>query len=151
MSQENVEIVRRMGEAFNRGDLGLFLDTLDPEVEWKQINELEPRHGHSGAREAIAQWDEMFDEPCYEAEEYIDAGDQVIVLIKISGRGKTSGAEVEMSSYHLFTLRDGKVIRMHELGPVKRAEALEAAALSEHANTETSTTRIEEETRDVHR
>lgn len=131
MSQQNVEIVRCAFEAFVAGDLTPLMESLHPDVEWKQVEEPEPRYGYIGVREAIAQWDEMFDEPRYEAEEYIDAGDQVIVLIKIGGRGKTSGADVEMSSYHVFTLDQGKVIRMHEFGPGKRAEALEAVGLTE--------------------
>jgi uncharacterized protein len=130
MSQENVEIVRRGFEAFVAGDLRTFLEVMDPDVEWEQVEEPVPRHGHTGVGEAVAQWHEMWEDPHYEAEEYIDGGEHVIVLLKLTGRGKASGAEVAMSSYLLFTLRQGKIIRMHEFGSGKRAEALEAAGLA---------------------
>jgi hypothetical protein len=55
--------------------------------------------------------------------------DKVILLMRLSGRGKTSGVDVSMSSYHVFTLLDRKIVRMHEYGPGKRKEALEAVGL----------------------
>ena len=131
MSQKNVEIVRQAFEALVRGDLVAFLDALDPDVEWKQVEEPRARHGHTGVGEAIAQWFEMWEDPRFEAEEYIDGGEHVVLLMKLTGRGKGSGAGVEMSSYHVFTVSNGKIVRMYELGPGKRAEALEAAGLPE--------------------
>jgi ketosteroid isomerase-like protein len=131
MSRENVEIVRNVFEGLVRGDVATFLDALDPEVEWKQLEEPRPRYGHQGVGEAIAQWLEMWDAPTFEGEEYIDGGDKVILLMRLSGRGKTSGVDVSMSSYHVFTLLDRKIVRMHEYGPGKRKEALEAVGLRE--------------------
>jgi ketosteroid isomerase-like protein len=131
VSDENVEIVRSAFEALVAEDVATFLAALDPEVEWKQVEEPRPRHGHTGVGEAIAQWLEMWEDPRFEAEEYIDGGEHVILLMRLTGRGRGSGAGVEMSSYHLFTVRDGKIVRMHELGPGKRAEALAAAGLPE--------------------
>jgi ketosteroid isomerase-like protein len=130
MSQENVEIVHMAFEAFVGGDVPAFLSALGPDIEWKQMEELEPRHGHEGVVEAIGQWHQTWDDPHYAAEEYIDGGDHVILLLKLTGRGKTSGASVDMSSYLVFTLREGKIIRMNELGPGKRSEALKAVGLS---------------------
>ena len=130
MSQENVEIVRNAFEAFLREDIPPFLEALHPEVEWKQIEEPRPRYGHTGVGEAVAQWMDMFEDPKFEALEYIDGADgHVVVLVRMTGRGKGSGADVEMSSYHLFTVREGQIVRMHEFGPDKRAEALEAAGV----------------------
>jgi uncharacterized protein len=131
MSQENVEIVRRAFDALVSGDIDAFLGALDPEVEWKQVEDPQPRHGHTGVGEAIAQWVEMWDDPQFEAEEYLDGGDHVVLLMRLTGRGKGSGADVAMSSYHVFTVRGGKIVRMYEFGPAKRAEALEAAGLRE--------------------
>jgi len=63
--------------------------------------------------------------------EQIDAGDHVLVLLHWSGRSKPSGIPAEQSAYNVFTLRNGKVVRMREFGADSRAEALEAVGLSE--------------------
>ena len=65
------------------------------------------------------------------AEEFIDAGgDQVLVFTREGGRGRGSGAEVETHpTGHLWTLRDGKAIRLQSYW--ERYEALEAAGLRE--------------------
>ena len=131
MAEENVEIVRSAFEAIVRGDVATFLDALDPDIEWKQVEEPQARHGRTGVEEGIAQWVDIWENPRFEAEEYIDGGEHVILLMRLTGRGKESGADVSMSSYHCFTVRRGKIVRMYEFGPGKRAEALEAAGLSE--------------------
>jgi uncharacterized protein len=131
MSQENVEVVRRAFEAYERGDVEAMLEELDQDVQWKQIEEPAPVYGRDGVREAIQRWDETWDNLRAEVDEYIDAGDCVIALIRFRGLGRASGVPVEMASYHLFTVRNGKVARMSEYGPGKRAEALEAVGLSE--------------------
>jgi ketosteroid isomerase-like protein len=131
MSQENVEVVQRAFEAYARGDVEAMLEAFDQEVEWKQVEEPAPVYGRDGVREALRRWDETWDNPQVEAEEYIDAGECVVVLIRLRGLGRASGVPVEMASYHVFTVRNGKVARMFEYGPGKRAEALEAVGLSE--------------------
>jgi ketosteroid isomerase-like protein len=65
-----------------------------------------------------------------EVKELIDAGDKVLVLIRFSGRGKTSGAEVEALVWNLWAFRDGEPVRWTYFGE-ERAEAREAAGLSE--------------------
>jgi ketosteroid isomerase-like protein len=131
MSRENVEVVRRAFAAYARGDVEAMLEEVDQEVQWKQIEEPEPVYGRDGVREAVRRWDETWDNLQAEVEEYIDAGECVVALIRFRGLGRTSGVPVEMASYHLFTVRNGKVARMFEYGPGKRVEALEAVGLRE--------------------
>jgi ketosteroid isomerase-like protein len=131
MSRENVEVVRRGFEAYARGDVEAMLEGLDQEVWWKQVEEPAPVYGRDGVREALRRWDETWDNLQVEVDEYIDAGECVVALIRLRGLGRTSKVPVEMASYHVFTVRNGKVARMFEFGPGKRAEALEAAGLSE--------------------
>ena len=64
-----------------------------------------------------------------EAEEFIDVGDSVIVVSRGRGRSKRGGPDVEHRNAEVWTLRDGKVVRM--TGFESRAKALEAAGLSE--------------------
>ena len=85
--------------------------------------------GHSGlrrlGREVRAVWDEFTIEP----ERFASAGDRVVVIEKRRGRGRGSGAEVEQRSGVIWTVREGKIIRMEtDLDP---DDALKAVGLSE--------------------
>ena len=132
MSQANVEIVRRSYERWaelGSPDLALF----DPEIEWRGPREFpdlaEPHFGHEGVARYIAKVNEAFDDYQMNPEEFIDAGaDRVLVFSREGGRGRGSGAEVETHpTAHLWTLRDGKAIRMESYW--ERSDALEAAGL----------------------
>ncbi len=59
----------------------------------------------------------------------IDAGDKVLALVRVSGRGKASGVEVETHTWNVWTFRDGKPVEMTYFGD-DRAAAFEAAGLS---------------------
>ena len=86
MSQENVEIVRGAWDAWGRGDMAALFDFYDPEVEWDMAHSYVPDmgvfHGHDGVRDLFRQWRDFFAEYYAEPEEFIDAGDCVIVRIK---------------------------------------------------------------------
>ena len=133
MSEENVEIIRRMYADWARGDLQS--DCYDPEIvherigselpgingEWKGLEELE---------KAMASYLDAFADLRLEAEEIIDLeDDRVLVLVHQTARGKTSGLPWNRRFGDLFTLRDGKVVRY--VSYWDRAEALEAAGLEE--------------------
>jgi ketosteroid isomerase-like protein len=138
MSQENVELIRRLyrlGDAMNLDDLLAALPELipefaDPEIEWiESPNRVDRRtyRGHEGVREAMEHWLEQFEEYSYEPREIVDCGDDVLVIAHEEGRGGTSGATVSGWSYQLFTVCDGKVVRFR--GFSDRASALEAAGV----------------------
>ena len=78
----------------------------------------------------MQDWLDMLDDFRAEPVELIEAGeDKVIAVVRISGRAKLSGVEVDMTYAELSTLRDGKVTRSRQF--FTRDEALEAAGLSE--------------------
>jgi ketosteroid isomerase-like protein len=129
MSQENVELVGRMYDAFLAGDLPAMLAGLDPEIEWRSIEDTENRHGHTGVAESIVAWLGMWEQHELEAEEYVDAGQQVVVTTRLRGRGRLSGAVVEDQYFAVWTLREGQAIAYREYTSLP--EALEAAGLSE--------------------
>jgi ketosteroid isomerase-like protein len=128
MSKQNVQIARRAYEHLER--TGEFLwDVIDPEVEVHDPPlgpDSQIYRGHEGLRLALANIQQAFDDPRFEAEEFRDAGDDVVVFVRMRARGKESGAEVEARIAHLWTMRDGKGVRVRVLG---RDEALEAAGL----------------------
>jgi ketosteroid isomerase-like protein len=79
----------------------------------------------------MVKLNEVFDDYRMVAEEFIDAGDdQVLVFAREGGRGKGSGAEVETHpTAHLYRIRAGKAVRMQSYW--ERADALEAVGLSD--------------------
>jgi ketosteroid isomerase-like protein len=131
MSQENVDTLMRAW-AETRSDPDAFFQILDEEVEWEMAGgwlETAKYHGPEGVREFFRRWAGAFDEWGFEAEEVIDAGDAVVVLLHQWGRGKGSGVPVETRFWQVWTFSEGKVIR--HCNYRTKEEALEAAGLSE--------------------
>jgi uncharacterized protein len=129
--QENVEIARRGYEFFNRTG-GPDFDLLDPEVEWTEgadVPERQVYRGHEGVRrqqEAFrAAWDSFRMDP----EEFFEAGDKLVVIVRVRGRGKASGAEVEARVAHVWTIRDRRAIRFEIYVDPQRALEVVSGAL----------------------
>jgi ketosteroid isomerase-like protein len=133
MSEENVEIVRSGVEAAARNDWNAAMASVDPNVEWVEMPSLGPdASSYTGVeelRKAVNSWIAMWSEYDTEVARYADAGDDVVVLIRERGHGGVSGAAVERELGEVFTLREGKVVRVRLYG--SWAEALEAAGLRE--------------------
>jgi ketosteroid isomerase-like protein len=133
MSQENVELVRRGAEAMTRGDWDAGLAGCDPAIEWVEMPSLGPDAstyiGVDELREAIQSWTDMWDQYDFEVVRYADAGDEVVVLSREHGSGGASGVAVERDMGQVFTVRDGRVVRVRLYG--SWTEALEAAGLPE--------------------
>jgi ketosteroid isomerase-like protein len=131
VSRENVEVVLRGYEAFNRGDIDGALDVLHPEIEWKTYLVPGPGggtyHGHDGVRELWGDAADIFGDFRNDPERLMEAGDKVVAYITVRGRGRESGVEVKARIAHLMTLRDGKVVRVQSFED--REEALKAAGL----------------------
>jgi ketosteroid isomerase-like protein len=132
MSQENVEIVRRGYERLNSGDVDGFLQLCTPDFEFRDLPEL-PGSGVFVGHDAYRDWwvrvFDAFEDLRFEAEEFIDADDRVVVVVHPVGRGSGSGAEVEMHFSNVWTLSDGMLVRCITYND--HAEALEAAGLRE--------------------
>ncbi len=132
MSQENVEGVRQGFEAMNRGDLDGLLDMLDPDIVWHQPADLPDAvvaHGHAGLMDIMQRWLEEWDEYSVELEELIDAGDRVVVVQRIRGKGKGSGVETEMREAHVYKIRERRPVEAWQYRT--KEEALEAVGLRE--------------------
>ena len=134
MSQENVEIVRAAAGAASRGDLDAWLEYWTDDLDFRAAGGAPDDHGPINGKEALRafaqDWLDTFDECKVEPVELIDAGDDnVIAVMRISGRAKLSGVEPHMTYGELSTLRDGKIARGRQY--FTRDEALEAAGLSE--------------------
>jgi ketosteroid isomerase-like protein len=139
MSENNIAILRRSYDHYNRtGEPDYSI--LDPDVVYdvsRRVFDPEVYRGPEGVREFASllreQWETMRIEP----QEFIVAGDDVVVVpVRLVGVGKQSGAETTASAAHVWTFRDGRVIRQTTFQT--RDEALEAASVSDqesHAGT----------------
>ena len=133
MSQENVEIVRRLIEAWGRGDYSAALDSIDSELEVNASGgtPLDGTYrGHAGLAELMGAFWAEFEGQRIEIQEVIPTGSDVVLEVRFHGRGKRSGVEIEMGAWHVWSLRDGKAVRWRLL--LTKQEALEAAGLAEY-------------------
>jgi|SRR5918995_3056729 ketosteroid isomerase-like protein len=136
MSQENVEVVRRVLDAVARRDAATVLALYDEDVEWDvsrapfaRMSGVSVVRGHDDLRAAFREWYEAWETVEDQVNEVLDAGAHVILVATVRGRGAASGAEVERSYASVWTIRDGKVVRV--VWFPSRAQALEAAGLRE--------------------
>jgi ketosteroid isomerase-like protein len=128
MSHENVELIRAIYEDWLRGELAL--DRFDPEiamVESETIPGATSAQGIDAVRRYLESFRNYWAEIRFEPQEYIDAGDKVVVVARLTGRGKSSGAEVERTWAYVWTVRAERALRMEAYAD--RAEALRAAGL----------------------
>ncbi len=134
MSQENVDRLRRGHEGFSRGDLSAVKDTLAEDVDWGTTGSfpgLAAVYRGPGAFQrwmasvrSAWEWFEVSLAEVLEADESV-----VVVAERLRGRGRESGAEVEMSAFAAYWFSEGKIIKRRAF--TERTEALKAAGLSE--------------------
>lgn len=132
MPEDNVDLVRRVYEAAANRNASEVFDLYDEQVEL-DASRLgmfsEVFRGHDGLRKLFRDWHEAWGEIEYSYEELIDAGeDTVISVVRRHARGRASGVDVEHPFALLWTVRDGRVVRVEWY--LSRAEAFEAAGLS---------------------
>lgn len=125
--------MRRGVEHFLRTGEALWED-MDPECEMHDhdLPDAVTYRGHEGWREWRAHFAEAWESDVLEPEEYIDAGDgRVVLLARLSARGQASGVEVERREGIMWTIREGKTVRIDYYSSPD--EALEDAGLQETA------------------
>jgi ketosteroid isomerase-like protein len=120
MSQENREIVR----AFLTLHVDEALAHAAPDIVWNPIEE-SAAQGHEAVRASLERWKNEWDDYELTAERLEDMGDRVLATVRVRGRGRASGVDIDARFYDLYTLRDRKIVRLDQF--TERAEALEAA------------------------
>jgi len=130
MSQENVELARKGYAAIARRDFEAVLELMDPNIESHnppEVPEAGVHRGHEAVRRDWEQTFELFEDFSIDVEQYFDAGDELVVFLLYRGRARGSSADIEAKMAHVWTIRDGKAIRLRQY--LDRGEALEAAGL----------------------
>jgi ketosteroid isomerase-like protein len=135
MPRDKVEVARRVTDAYNRRDVdGLFAELATPDFEWYPaiVRALDGGGGYRG-REGIekfaADTRENWEELQNVTAEYRDLGDRVLVLGRLKGRGKASGAPIDTPYAGIFEFRGDRIWRYRVY--LDLAEGLQAAGLSE--------------------
>jgi ketosteroid isomerase-like protein len=134
MSLENVEIIRRLVEAFNEGGFGsaATVSFFDGSAVFEEPPE-QPGPSVAVGREAVSRafvkFDEAWEEHRSEPEEFRAVDDERVLFFSVDHFRGRDGLEITQPSGTLFTIRDGKIVRMQAFW--KRENALESAGLSE--------------------
>lgn len=136
MSQQNVDLVRRAMDAWNREDVDALIPLSDPEVEFVSVfagMEGRTYQGYEGLRSYFADMRDAWAEFHREIEEVRDAGDdRVVVFFRLQGVARASGVPVDERVTTVFDLREGHLLRMVVFRD--RDEALKAAGLEQSGN-----------------
>jgi hypothetical protein len=133
MSQEDLDVMRRWVETWNRTDLDAFADTFDDDAElitdpsWMEA-------GPFKGRAAIRAWFEGLKESWDERDavlltELFEVGEQVVARIDWQVRGRTSGIDTALDATSVNIIQRGRIVRQQWF--FDHAKALEAAGLSE--------------------
>jgi ketosteroid isomerase-like protein len=128
MSRSNIEVVRAIYDRFRAGDGEGALSLIDPEIEVHDRPEIpDPQvyRGHEGVLDSLRTSRLAFDELDVVPEEFVEAGERVIVVFRFEGTGRESGVPIVQRLCHAWTLRDGRAVRVEVHSG--RDEALRAA------------------------
>jgi ketosteroid isomerase-like protein len=129
MSEENVAIVRRGLERFlATGELDWDSTSDEMEIHDHDIPDRGEYRGGAGVRRWLEDWGGAWAEWSFEPQQFIDAGEQIIVIAHLTAKGRGSGVEVDRQDGLVYTLRDGQLVRLDYYN--SRDQALEAAGLS---------------------
>jgi ketosteroid isomerase-like protein len=126
MQGSNVERVRMIFDRFAEGGIEGVMELLDEgvliEIPPELSAEPDEYRGHDGVRRYFAGFDGMIEELRYEPIELIAAGDDVIAHVRLSGRGVSSGVDVDLETFVLHRLEGGRVVRMRPYSSLEDAK-----------------------------
>jgi ketosteroid isomerase-like protein len=133
-SDDPLVVVRRAWEAWERGDMQAVFESYDPAVEWdmseSDVPDMGVFRGHEGVRQFFREWMAPFHDYYAHAENFTLGSKGVLVRMRQGGRGKESGVDVEMPPlWQLYRVRAGRAVRVEIYRDEDRA--LEAAGLRE--------------------
>jgi ketosteroid isomerase-like protein len=134
VSQENVEVVRGVYDAFARRDGATPFEHYAPGIEWEMkeagiVGNPTVYRGHEGVHAMFHDLLQAFREFEFRPLEVTPVGDDVLVTVHDHAVGRTSGAVIDRIHYAVWTLHDDMVTRVRIF--LDHTEALKAAGLEE--------------------
>jgi ketosteroid isomerase-like protein len=130
MSQQNVEILKRRFEHFMAtGELPWDLFDQEVEVYDHDTPDQGDYQGHEGVTRWLEDWGAAWAEWSIKPDEFIDAGDSVVIFIRMDTKGRESGIEVQRQDALVYEIREGMIIRIDYYND--RKQALEAVGLAQ--------------------
>jgi uncharacterized protein len=124
---DDVETLRKAYEALNEGDIESALAVLDEDAEWCEHSDLPEAglyRGRASIRAFLQSFLESWEDFHQETEDLIPAEGRVLLMLRSRVRGAGSGIHVEGEYAHLWTMRDGRGVRVDAY--FDRKEALRA-------------------------
>ena len=126
MSEGHIELVRRTYAAWNRGDISGLIELTHPDFQWVEPREIvgaSGGRGRPGFERYLRSFSEVWQEFSWHPETFRHAGDLLLVVVREVGRGRLSGARVEQRLAHLWTIRNGRSVRMERYVDQRQALA----------------------------
>jgi ketosteroid isomerase-like protein len=130
VSQENVELAQKaLGRFIATGEPAWDLTHGDVEVYDHDIMDGEDYRGHAGVVRWLEDWSSAWSEFTMEPEEFIDAGDRVVAVVRMRATGRSSGLVLDRQDAVVQELRDGMIVRLDYYN--SRDQALKAVGLED--------------------
>jgi uncharacterized protein len=119
MSQENVNVIKRIYEAFGRGDIPAVLDLFAPTIEWiaadhSPLADRSPYRGVPEVREGVFMRAVAAFDVTIEVDELFEAGEKVVMLGFYHGVRKATGKRFRAQAAHIWTMAAGKVVKFQQ-------------------------------------
>jgi ketosteroid isomerase-like protein len=129
MSQENVEFVQQTWAEFaETGEPAWGALAEDVEIHDHDVPDASAYSGRAGFARWMENWAGAWEDYRMETEEFIDAGDRVVVVIQMTATAR-GGMKLDRSDALVYTLREGKIVRLDYFN--NKPEALEAVGYPE--------------------
>jgi ketosteroid isomerase-like protein len=132
VSEQNVELFRRLVDAYSARDVEAFIAYCDPEIEFHAAWSVPGGtvyHGHDGLRKWHRDLEDAWEEIRAEPDAFYDLGEQTLVFSTLHARGRQSGAEVTMFNAVIAKWRDGLCVDLRAY--VDRKDAVTDLGISE--------------------
>ena len=117
MQAGNADVVREIIDALNAGSVDGMLERMDPDFEWKPLQDSPvpgPHRGHGNVRGYLEDWLATFPALRLDVEELTEEGDHVVTVVRGRARARASGVQLGNRFCQVWTLRGGTAVRMHE-------------------------------------
>ncbi|KST65551.1 nuclear transport factor 2 family protein [Mastigocoleus testarum] len=119
----NIEVIQELYRAFREKDYQAFLEICTEDIEWIQNKGFPGGATYQGASEVIEGVfkanDNNWENFAYHIEEFLDAGNSIVVIGSYTGRNRISGNSMSSAAAHIYDLRDGKVCRFRMFADTK--------------------------------